>query len=92
MLTAKHLKRPLALHNANAIQDLPVCHHGFTHFDLEIEPVLVSNEQPVTRINESAGQRWVALSAIADVGIPAVVDRLLDQVMKLRDRGTDVII
>jgi A/G-specific adenine glycosylase len=63
--------------------------HVFTHFDLEVTPLLVHCEGPAGvahRVNDSArqeggshGMMWLDLAAPQEVGLPAPVTRLLAQ-------------
>jgi A/G-specific adenine glycosylase len=56
---------------AKVLQRLPVIHHAFTHYDLELHPVRV-------RANGArpAGD-WVKLRALSRYGVPAPVRKLL---------------
>ncbi len=51
--------------------------HAFTHFDLDIEPWLVelSKHQDIAE----GEARWQELASLADVGLPAPVARLLEE-------------
>jgi A/G-specific adenine glycosylase len=52
--------------------------HAFTHFDLEIEPWIV--ELGAQEAGVAEGEvRWQELAAIDDVGLPAPVARLLEE-------------
>jgi A/G-specific adenine glycosylase len=52
--------------------------HAFTHFDLEIAPWVV--ELPAEEGATAEGEaRWVALGSIQEVGLPAPVARLLEE-------------
>lgn len=50
--------------------------HGFTHFTLDLEPVLLHASATATQIAD-ADLRWLALSAIDDAPLPAPVRRIL---------------
>jgi len=52
--------------------------HGFTHFDLEIEPWIVELGAQVAWVAEGEA-RWQDLAAMDDVGLPAPVARLLEE-------------
>jgi A/G-specific adenine glycosylase len=54
---------------ARVIERLPVIHHAFTHYDLELRPVRV-------RATRRPGD-WVKLRALSRYGLPAPVRRLL---------------
>jgi A/G-specific adenine glycosylase len=50
--------------------------HSFTHFTLDIQPVLCKVERAANRIREP-GLRWIAQKEIADAALPAPVKSLL---------------
>jgi A/G-specific adenine glycosylase len=52
--------------------------HAFTHFDLEIEPWVVELGVQETWVAEGEA-RWQELASIDDVGLPAPVARLLEE-------------
>jgi A/G-specific adenine glycosylase len=52
--------------------------HSFTHFDLEIEPWIVELGAQDVRVGEGEA-RWQELAAMDDVGLPAPVARLLEE-------------
>lgn len=68
------------------LQAQPTLRHGFTHFLLDIEPLLaqaVKNGTGVAAknaVSEDKGQRWCKLTALP--AMPAPVKRLLDTVSK----------
>jgi A/G-specific adenine glycosylase len=51
--------------------------HSFTHFDLDIEPLLAAVSMPAAAVAES-GLRWLSLDEPGDVGLPRPVTRLVD--------------
>ncbi len=55
--------------------------HAFTHFDLEIDPWVVELGERGGQVAEGES-RWLPLASIEDVGLPAPVARLLEE---LRD-------
>ena len=57
---------------------LAAVRHAFTHFDLEIEPWIVELGTQEARIAEGEA-RWQELASIADVGLPAPVAKLLEE-------------
>lgn len=64
---------------ARLCSELPSLRHTFSHFHLNIRPVLVAGEL-TAQINDSAGMLWYAAgTATEKVGLPAPVKRLLDQ-------------
>lgn len=70
---------------ASSLRRLPPVHHAFTHFDLEIEPWVVELPGQAWQVAEE-GVRWQALDSIGEVGLPAPVARLLEE---LRDGAND---
>ncbi|NVK22319.1 MAG: A/G-specific adenine glycosylase [Kangiellaceae bacterium] len=70
------------------ITDLEVSHelepilHKFSHYDLHIQPLLVDNSPHINnslQINESNNNDWFELQRLADIGLPAPVSKLLQQ-------------
>lgn len=59
-----------------SVEKLAPIRHGFTHFTLDIKPMLCHVEKLATVLAEP-GNRWFAPNEIADVGLPAPVRRLL---------------
>jgi A/G-specific adenine glycosylase len=58
---------------AKVLERLPVIHHAFTHYDLELRPVRV-------RLNGSRHTGdWVKLRALSRYGMPAPVRKLLER-------------
>lgn len=65
--------KPLAAHKMAALQ------HTFTHFKLEITPWwLTVNHLPLAQPNDH--QRWQPLNMLADTGLPAPVQKILQGV------------
>ncbi len=55
----------------------------FSHFRLEITPILMeSASDSISRVDDSAERRWYASEAFEDIGLPAPIKRLIDQVMR----------
>jgi A/G-specific adenine glycosylase len=63
----------LKIKNAKA---LPAIKHGFTHFTLDIQPVLCKVAGMPTSIGEP-GYRWLRGREIAEAALPAPVKKLL---------------
>lgn len=66
-----------------AIEPLAPIEHGFTHFRLTLEPLLVrmqivENVATIPAIAAEAGGRWVPLDQIEQVALPAPVRTLLE--------------
>ncbi|MCB1742505.1 MAG: A/G-specific adenine glycosylase [Gammaproteobacteria bacterium] len=68
---------------ADSSQALSTLQHGFTHFRLDIQPLLVEVKAAPrdARVAEGERYRWVAPARIADgsIGIPRPVRALLDE-------------
>jgi len=59
-------------------QHLTKFRHTFSHFHLDIEPIVVDCEQlPVKEINENNKQQWYDLSITASVGLAASTQKLI---------------
>lgn len=54
-----------------------VLRHGFTHFDLEIEPLRVRVRGAVNKACASEDRRWIKLAADPLPGLPAPIRKLL---------------
>jgi A/G-specific adenine glycosylase len=64
---------------------LPLIEHGFSHYRLHIAPLLWDGVAPAARVADPAAdegaaapQRWAPAEALADIGLPAPVRKLLD--------------
>ena len=53
--------------------------HVFTHFRLCATPVCIEIDATRTRVGDSDSQRWVDAAALATLGLPQPVRRLLNQ-------------
>ncbi|MCQ4166594.1 A/G-specific adenine glycosylase [Tahibacter harae] len=61
---------------AGAVQALPPFTHVFSHYKLEITPLLAS-AQALPQVAEQAGLRWCGAEEFIPLGLPAPVRRLL---------------
>ncbi len=61
---------------AQHTEDLSPVRHAFTHFDLELRPLCV-RLATAPALTEPDRQRWVTLSALPALGLPAPVRRLI---------------
>ena len=52
--------------------------HTFSHFRLHIVPLQWTNAAPAPRISDNDDLRWQSLSSLTDVGLPAPVRKLLE--------------
>lgn len=71
----QHLRRPRFAPRA-----LPAVRHGFTHFDLEIAPLLVDCAGEAGVAERAAPQLWFDVRAPAPVGLPQPIRALLDTI------------
>ena len=58
--------------------------HSFTHFDLDIEPLVVRLERASSRVADEDGRCWYPLATPPNIGLAAPVRKLIDT---LRDTG-----
>jgi A/G-specific adenine glycosylase len=62
---------------AQQLESLPPLRHGFTHFELQLEPLRLRLTGDASGLREQAGQRWINMAADTLPGLPAPVARLL---------------
>jgi A/G-specific adenine glycosylase len=53
--------------------------HVFTHFRLQVRPIRIEIDATRTRVADNADQRWIDAVALAALGLPQPVRRLLNQ-------------
>jgi A/G-specific adenine glycosylase len=70
------------------VEILPSRRHSFTHFQLDIQPVLALLAAEPARVADSAASTWIEPARRGDLGLPAPISRLLDEVAAKR-RDTD---
>ena len=65
--------------DAATLEPLPIVQHGFTHFELEIQPVLVHSTRIPACVAESTASDWCRLGLREDGerGVPAAVAKIL---------------
>jgi A/G-specific adenine glycosylase len=68
---------------ATEAEALATVRHVFTHFRLDIEPVLLRVPETAGIVAES-GLEWLALDALEDAGLPAPVRRILHAIARAR--------
>jgi A/G-specific adenine glycosylase len=51
--------------------------HGFTHFELELQPLRLRLSGDAGRLREQSDQRWINMAADALPGLPAPIAKLL---------------
>jgi A/G-specific adenine glycosylase len=62
---------------ANVVKPLESVAHSFTHFDLEIEPILIELDSVPTRLMDRDDQLWYNATGSSPLGMPAPVATLL---------------
>jgi A/G-specific adenine glycosylase len=60
-----------------AFQALPAIHHGFTHFDLKLQPLVIECAPPAA-VNEGEAL-WYALDAPPTLGLPQPIKALFER-------------
>ncbi|MEM7611825.1 MAG: A/G-specific adenine glycosylase [Pseudomonadota bacterium] len=65
------------------VEQLPAFTHKFTHFDLAIQPLLVSAASVNTVADNDS--RWIGLSELADLGVPRPVGRIVESLQSTAD-------
>ena len=53
--------------------------HGFSHYRLKIQPLLIVVNRPRDAIADNDGMRWATLSELSGLGLPAPVRKLLQE-------------
>ena len=79
------LARGLGLVAQSRSTELQRLQHGFTHFILHIDPVVIQVSDPQPAVSESDTLIWIDPSAHEDLGLPKPVTTLLTQLSQLRD-------
>lgn len=65
-----------ALLDGATVQSLPVLRHGFTHFELELQPLRIEVRR-ADGVAEPERRRWVRLSELSAIGLPAPIRKLI---------------
>lgn len=66
-----------------AVTALAPIAHGFTHFKLDVHPVLVEiGEDRGAAVADPGAMRWVRSGALADIGLAAPVQRLVEELAR----------
>ena len=60
-----------------SVQPLPGLRHSFTHFRLEIEPLLMDLPRACALAGDSAGWQWLSLAELDSAPLPAPVRKIL---------------
>ncbi|MCG8436423.1 MAG: A/G-specific adenine glycosylase [Gammaproteobacteria bacterium] len=64
------------------IEHLPVFRHTFSHFHLDIEPIVISIKTGGHRVMEGGGELWYKSSTDSRIGLAAPIAKLLNAVME----------
>ncbi|MEO1247850.1 MAG: A/G-specific adenine glycosylase [Pseudomonadota bacterium] len=57
----------------------PVLRHSFSHYDLDIHPVVLRLDDTARAVRDSEDAKWVNLDAVAPGGVAAPVKKLIDK-------------
>ena len=71
--------------SAISIETWPALKHSFSHYDLDILPILVRIDAPLSKVADGDDARWYNLDGEAPGGIAAPVRKLIDQLKKSTD-------
>jgi A/G-specific adenine glycosylase len=63
---------------ADTLTEWPIMRHSFSHYDLDIRPVVVRLQGASARVSDPAAGRWIPFSESAGVGLAAPVRKLVD--------------
>jgi A/G-specific adenine glycosylase len=59
--------------------------HSFTHYDLDIQPILVRVDSPLSKVADCDRTTWYRLDEMPPGGIAAPVRKLIDRLKKSND-------
>ncbi|SFW37914.1 A/G-specific adenine glycosylase [Luteibacter sp. UNCMF366Tsu5.1] len=62
---------------------LPAFTHVFSHYRLDVSPILFDHATPLTAVADGESRRWCDLTQIASLGLPAPVRTLLDNLPEI---------
>ncbi|TCV94117.1 A/G-specific DNA-adenine glycosylase [Luteibacter rhizovicinus] len=79
--TAAERARQLA--NVNETIALPAFTHVFSHYRLDVSPILFDHASPLRALGDKPDLRWCDATAIAGMGLPAPVRTLLAQLLEI---------
>jgi A/G-specific adenine glycosylase len=69
---------------AAELNEWPVLRHSFSHYDLDIRPVVVRLESASSKVSDPGAGRWVSIADSAGIGLATPVRKLVDN---LQDSG-----
>jgi A/G-specific adenine glycosylase len=67
------------------LESWPVLRHTFSHFHLDITPILAMESRPDCRIMDSAGHHWYRPGSDDELGIAAPVEKMLKRLSTLEN-------
>jgi A/G-specific adenine glycosylase len=70
------------------VETLPVFRHSFSHFHLDIRPVILVLTRNETTIAENNQYRWVKLAQLTQLGLAAPVSKILLQQLNTEQAST----
>ncbi len=63
---------------ADTLTEWPILRHSFSHYDLDIRPVVVRLQGASAKVSDPEAGRWIPFSESAGVGLAAPVRKLVD--------------
>ena len=67
------------------VESWEVLRHGFSHFDLDIQPIAVRVTAPLSKVADTDGAMWHRLGDELRGGVAAPVNRLLEKLKNVAD-------
>ena len=61
----------------NVERTLPNVRHVFSHYELDIQPVVCKKVAVLPRIGDEPAAKWYDMAATATIGVPSIVPRIL---------------
>ena len=71
--------------SATSTEAWPALCHSFSHYDLDIQPILVRVDSPLSKVADGDNATWYRLDDLPPGGIAAPVRKLIDQLKKSTD-------
>jgi len=69
------------------LEMLPRRRHTFSHFQLDLQPLVAHLNDPPTVVADNGAQAWVDPATPCGIGLPAPIRRLLQEIAKPRSPG-----
>jgi A/G-specific adenine glycosylase len=67
---------------AESCAEWPILRHSFSHYDLDIRPVVVRLQGASAKVSDPEAGRWIPFSESAGVGLAAPVRKLVDSLQQ----------